>query len=54
MTNPAVFIAQFRLWLHRQMVSAPHYSHAEDNLYDSSAPVRVACTCGKVFWEKKV
>lgn len=49
----AYHLARFRLWLHCAMASAPAANHGPANWFVRNAPSRVACACGRVFWEKE-
>ncbi len=49
-----ILIAKLRLWLHIQMASAPKSNHDEFIRYRDFEMIKVACSCGRIFWEKKL
>jgi hypothetical protein len=54
MTDLRIHLAVFRLWLHRQMASAPQANHEKYLWHDRHdyEPMIVGCSCGRVYWRK--
>jgi hypothetical protein len=54
MTDLRIHLAVFRLWLHRQMASAPQANHEKYLWHDrhDKEPMIVGCSCGRVYWRK--